>query len=294
VQLAAGSPAEGLKFLARNTRSVEDLTAESSATDHVRLHGGRLARLPGTRREALAIASFIKETQGESTVLLGEEATVANLRASAAGKRIIHLATHGLSGSLDRPYDASLALARPQEVGPEDMGFLRLEDLIRSWRGTLESAEVAVLSACSTERGVAKGESVLALPWGFLFAGASTVVSSLWEVDDEATALLMMRFYQNLLGTHPGESRRDRQGAEAALREARKWLRSLSRKEAAAARQELATRVTLGEELARGKDGAARGPGGTVKAPSAGPPNEERPYAHPYYWGAFICVGSPE
>jgi CHAT domain-containing protein len=210
-------------------------------------------------------------------------------------------------GSAARPHDASLALTRPKEISPQDIGFLRLDDLLRDWRSKLDGTRLVVLSACDTGRGATVGDSAMALPWGFFFAGARTVVASLWRVDDEATALLMARFYENLLGTFekprkiggeeyaPGKALH----VEPALREAKAWLRSLSRVEAEAERKRLSDLAEGFEKTIAAKDGQSalvpsRGPGGEVDAPTVRTPVGERPYAHPYFWAAFVCVGSPE
>jgi CHAT domain-containing protein len=281
------------------SRGYESLKAEASATAQVRLFGGNLKALPGTRREALAISDVVRRAKGNAKLLLGEDATVRELSRHVDGKRFLHFATHGLMGSAERPYDASLALTRPREPGHEDIGFLRLEDILRSWRRKLEGCDLVVLSACNTERGVRSGESAFALPWGFFYAGARTVVASLWEVDDQATALLMVRFYENLLGVFaeprragerehaPGEAF----GVETALGEAKAWLRNL---DAAGARKARARLAELGKtsppagETKKAKSRAAGEP--AASQPSTTEP-AGRPYAHPYFWAAFVCVG---
>src|SRR5262249_27274441 len=123
----------------------------------------------------------------------------------------------------------------------------------------------------------------LGLGQALLSRGARSVVVSLWKVDDTATALLMARFYQNLLGKRPGL---DKPMPRAlALREAKVWLLNLSRAEA----------QRLVEQL------PDAGPRGTrpelsplPEAPKPAPPGPvDRPYAHPYYWAAFILIGDP-
>ena len=119
------------------------------------------------------------ESGGETESLVGEAANIRELESKVEGKQILHIATHGLTGSSQRPYDASLALTRPEKPSPGDIGFLTLDRLIRSWRSKLKDCDLVVLSACDTQRGIAKGDSVMALPWGFFYAGAPTVVASL-------------------------------------------------------------------------------------------------------------------
>jgi len=109
------------------------------------------------------------------------------------------------------------------------------------------------------------------------------VCLSLWEVDDTATALLMDRFYQNLLGKRDGL--KAPMPKALALKEAKDWLRDLTRKQA----------VALSAELRNGVVRASRGEKTTKiigDVPKVEKP-EEKPYAHPQYWAAFILIGDP-
>jgi CHAT domain-containing protein len=112
------------------------------------------------------------------------------------------------------------------------------------------------------------------------------VVLSLWKVDDVATALLMDRFYANLLGQVEGLEK-PLPKAEA-LSEAKRWLRELPAREATT----LAANLTAG--IDRGK-GRVQRPG-TATAPTkpAELPKGERPFEHPFYWSAFILIGDPD
>jgi len=134
-------------------------------------------------------------------------------------------------------------------------------------------ADLVTLSACQT--GLSGrfdiGEGFLGFSQALFLAGARTVVLSLWQVDDDATALLMTRFYQNLLGKREGLEH-PLPKAEA-LREAKRWLRELPVDQASRLRKDLPRSIK--EET--------------------GPPREtakaDHPYAHPYYWSAFILIG---
>ena len=83
------------------------------------------------------------------------------------------------------------------EKGQPENGFLRLYDIFNLKLG----ADLVVLSACQTALGKEiKGEGLVGLTRGFMYAGAPRVVASLWQVEDRASAELMKRFYQGVLG----------------------------------------------------------------------------------------------
>ena len=108
---------------------------------------------------------------------------------------ILHFATHGL---LDpkRPEHSGILLSMVDDQGKKQEGFITLQD-VYSLRAPVD---LVVLSACRT--GLGKeigGEGLVGLTRGFMYAGATTVVASLWKVDDEATSELMKRFYAEML-----------------------------------------------------------------------------------------------
>ncbi len=166
---------------------------------------GELAPLPGTRREAEAVAKVLGSPEPpplKVTLLLGEDATAPNLRRAAPRARYLHIATHGLSDETELASYSSLALTLPAQPTAEDDGFLSLADVLAGWRGALARCELVVLSACETQRGhEQRDEGVYALPVGFLYAGAPSVIGSLWRVDDASTAELFADFYGRLRGS---------------------------------------------------------------------------------------------
>ncbi|HLJ74209.1 MAG TPA: CHAT domain-containing tetratricopeptide repeat protein, partial [Thermoanaerobaculia bacterium] len=150
-------------------------------------HINLLAPLPQTSSEARDIANPFGAS---ARVLDGSRATLSELRA-AANARILHFATHGLIDE-SRPERSGLVLTADP---PHDDGLLQVRD-IYSLR---LNADLVTLSACETALGKnVTGEGILGLTRAFFFAGARSVVASLWDVDDAATARFMDRFYANL------------------------------------------------------------------------------------------------
>ncbi|MGH9766566.1 MAG: CHAT domain-containing protein, partial [Blastocatellia bacterium] len=153
-----------------------------------------LVRLPFTRQEAEAILTLARD--GKSLKALDFNAS----RATATGPelaeyRIVHFATHGLINSR-RPQLSGIVLSLVNEHGRPQDGFLRAHDIYNLRLG----AELVVLSACQTALGKqVRGEGLVGLVRGFMYAGAPRVAASLWNVKDEATAELMKRFYEKML-----------------------------------------------------------------------------------------------
>src|SRR5262249_37384578 len=173
-------------------------------------------------------------------LLLGSEASEQRLdQLATAGKlkdyRLLHFATHG---ALDAATPARSALLLATDHLPDAEQQAREGKKV--YTGRLSVAEVltwkldadlVTLSACETGLGrQAGGEGLLGFVQALLQAGARSVLVSLWPVDDAATALLMIRFYENLLGQREGL--KGPLGKTEALREAKQWLRGLPRAEA--------------------------------------------------------------
>ncbi len=169
--------------------------AQSLADLNLTRGGGELIpRLLNTRREAEAIVAVAPP---EKRLLAVDFA--ANLDAATssvlAQYRIIHFATHGLLDPA-HPERSGLVLSLVDEAGRSRNGFLETQTIYN----LNLSADLVVLSACQTGIGKnVQGEGLLAVTRGFMYAGASRVVATLWSVDDEATAELMGRFYKALL-----------------------------------------------------------------------------------------------
>jgi CHAT domain-containing protein/tetratricopeptide (TPR) repeat protein len=154
-----------------------------------------ISRLGYSRQEAGAILAAVPA--GEGLKALDFEASRATATGAELGQyRIVHFATHGLLNS-EHPELSGIVLSLVDEQGRSQDGFLRLHDVYN----LRLSAELVVLSACQTGLGKEiRGEGLVGLTRGFMYAGAARVVASLWKVDDRATAGLMRRFYQGMLG----------------------------------------------------------------------------------------------
>ncbi len=152
--------------------------------------------LPNAQVEAVKVAAFFPS----SRALVRAAASKTAVRELASGFSMLHFATHGKFNS-DAPLNSGLYLAK----GNEADGVLTVGDLY----ALRIDADLVTLSACETGLGkVANGDDVIGLTRGFLYAGARSIVASLWEVDDAATEQLMLSFYRNLQGHEKREALR--------------------------------------------------------------------------------------
>jgi CHAT domain-containing protein/tetratricopeptide (TPR) repeat protein len=145
----------------------------------------------------------VTKTRPDSKALLRQDATKTAFREFGAQFKYLHFATHGQFNA-DEPLASALMLARKDK---ED-GRLTVSDL---YSLSLD-ADLVTMSACETGLGkIANGDDIIGLTRGFLYAGARSVVASLWKVDDKATSTLMTRFYEKLGKTDQREALRQAQ-----------------------------------------------------------------------------------
>lgn len=176
----------------------------------------RVPRLIATRKEAEAIAAMARPAKVLTALDFRANRTIA-MSAELGQYDIIHFATHGVLNN-DAPELSGVILSMFDEHGRPQDGFLRLRDIY----GLKLPAQLVVLSACNTAIGKPiRGEGLDGMVRGFLHAGARRVVASYWKVDDAATAVLMQRFYSELL--------QKKQSPAAAMREAQRAMLSTNR-----------------------------------------------------------------
>jgi CHAT domain-containing protein/uncharacterized protein HemY len=165
-----------------------------AATDGSLRETLRIGRLPFTRFEAEGILGAAPPNQSFKAIDFQanrETATSPEL----AKYRYVHFATHGILNS-EHPELSGIVLSLVNEQGQPVDGFLRLHEIYN----LNLPADLVVLSACQTGLGKEiRGEGLIGLTRGFMYAGAPRVVASLWKVDDVATAELMKRFYRGML-----------------------------------------------------------------------------------------------
>lgn len=146
----------------------------------------QLFPLPGAKLEVAGITKLI-----EGQIFKEDEATEENFKANAGNYDILHLAMHTeINDSL--PMYSKLVFS----PGKEGNGML---DTYEVYNMSLKS-RMTVLSACNTGSGrLQKGEGVMSLARAFLYAGCPAIIMTLWSVEDESSANLMIDFYKNLL-----------------------------------------------------------------------------------------------
>ncbi len=201
---------------APETESKEPGNKTTEGTAHT---GNRtlIPRLPYTRDEANAI---LKLAPGDSLCALDFKASRSLAMDQVLGQyRYLHFALHGTFDS-KHPQNSGLLFSTVDERGQSKNGLLTVKDVYN----LKLPAELVVLSACQTGLGrEIRGEGLVGLTRGFMYAGARRVVASLWNVNDAATSTLMKEFYQRMLQGNesiPGEALRS---AQIAVWKETKW-----------------------------------------------------------------------
>ncbi len=207
VRFKTPAPAPDDKLMAQNavpaeTRGLEYIADESLGNKRLVIR-----RLPFTRQEADGLMALVpKNVSFRASDFQASRSNV--LSGELAQYRYVHFATHGLLDT-ERPGLSSLVLSTVDAEGKTQNGFLRANDIYNMKL----PAELVVLSACQTGLGKeVKGEGLIGLTRGFMYAGAKRVVVSLWSVNDKATSDLMTKFYRGML--------KDNERPAAALRAA--------------------------------------------------------------------------
>lgn len=199
--LAVGNPLFGKRSetLARAAGEPETVIRKRG---HYKLQPSVFMPLPFSSEEIDRIANLFPENR--TTVYRQAEATEENIKTGHPKRyRRIHFATHSLIDEV-HPEQSSIVLTLDDD--PTEDGFLRTSEIFN----LPIDADLVVLSACRSGRGkLVSGEGIIGLARAFFYAGARSLVVSLWSVNDQSTALLMEKFYAYLKqGMHKSEALR--------------------------------------------------------------------------------------
>lgn len=273
--LAVGDP----RYL---TNAADNRTLPNSADARLRR---QLDSLPGTAAEMECLTTLLGQ---QATLLSGPDANELEVQRLAesgklAGFRWIHFATHG-DANFQQPFQSALLLSDASRSvpldealgsGPIHDGRLTAQQIMSTWR---IEADLVTLSACQTAMGPRViGEHYLGFAQALTHAGANSVILSLWPVRDDATALLMNRFYQNLTGRRKGLA--EPMPKSDALHEAKQWLRELTHNQLDRLSVNASTRLRSSIRKR------------FVALPST---NHQRPFQDPYFWAPFILIGNSD
>ncbi len=168
-----------------------DATGRYTQLRHEAISGpqrSQLVSLPDSQKEVETIASDLPHP---STILLGSDATESRFKQlPLSSTEVVHLALHGYA-DLEYP-DRSALIFAPEHGG--DDGLLQVREI----RNLHLNARMVTLSACNTGVGPVGQTGVANLVNAFIEAGADTVVSTLWELEDHTTEHLMTEFYSQI------------------------------------------------------------------------------------------------
>ena len=249
--------------------------------------------LPGTLEEAMSICSTLEDASVHTKAYLDTSGTEASFKSlTGTGVDVLHVATHSFFDSeeedrhsqnslyfsfLDKNTEdhslersglilsgANYALKGNSLPAGVDDGILTAKELAKM---DLRGLDLVVLSACQTGLGEITGEGVFGLQRGFKKAGADAVLMSLWKVDDDATRLLMSRFFSRL---SEGASKHD------ALLDAQKYVREYEKEVPEDPQADMPFQTV--QNMQAHDDGDF-----SVK-------QIIRPYESPYYWAAFVLL----
>ncbi|MEP6580382.1 CHAT domain-containing protein [Microcoleus vaginatus GB2-A3] len=190
----------------------------------------------------------------------------AILNAKLSFANCAHFGCHG-KFEPDSPLESSLVFANKERL-----------TLLEIFNLDLNQCRLVTLSACETGLTESKtSDEYIGLPFGFLLAGSPSMVSTLWKVDELASTLLLIRFYENL----------ETLSTVTALNEAQQWLRNLTSEGLEALLKCLKPQIDQTFKLLPKKERTR-----FVNAPLNGALNRKPfPFAEPHYWAGFTGIG---
>lgn len=243
--------------------------------------------LPWADIEVHQISKLFKKTK----ILSHSEATKSAICTHIGNTEIIHFATHSenVSYAGNLKFD-SMVKSSLKIWGKENADSIPLQEIFTDYR--IPNSSIVVLSACETGMiQLDKGDEYIGFPSAFLYAGAPAVLSTLWQVDDVSTSLLIQRWYKNVFDKNMNRAK--------ALKIAQQWLRTLKAQKLIQQLEMLIVDLENLLSLARNEKAKA-----SIEAQLDDCKNlvefycreesDSCPFEHPYYWGAFYLTGNPQ
>jgi CHAT domain-containing protein len=179
-----------LEIKQENQKRVGQYLFVSNPSDMPPLDSGKtLPQLPGSDEEVKKVTTLFSTDSVAS--FRGRAANEVSVRRAMESAKVIHLATHGIVSNED-PFASYVALARGSDASAD--GRLSAQEIY----GLNLHADLVVLSACRTGLGRISGDGVAGLARAFLYAGAASVVATLWDVPDGPASQLVAEFYQSM------------------------------------------------------------------------------------------------
>lgn len=229
VLVAFGDPVFAANYSQFKDSNAGELTAQADIATRTEYRASRDIEMEGDNFDPDTIQPLLyskRELKNLTDIVGAKSAVMSGFAASRdtldstdlSQYSVLHFTTHGRLDP-NKPEHSGLYLSMFDAKGQRQDGFITMQDVYRLHA----PVDLVVLSACRTGLGKdVRGEGLIGLTRGFMYAGASSVVASLWKVDDEATAELMKHFYTNMLqkGMRPAEALRL---AQNTLRQNPEW-----------------------------------------------------------------------
>ncbi|MBN2103062.1 CHAT domain-containing protein [bacterium] len=187
--------ADNNSVLADHRSAITDLDYSESDYRAVRVDGKRFNELKYSEKEIQGIVNCFETKKKTATGYYRKEASENNFKTTAGNYRYIHIASHGIVNE-EYPRLSGIIFSQPGDSTNQEDGILYSGEIYN----LNLNADLVVLSSCESGIGkLVRGEGLMALTRGFLYAGADNLIVSLWKVSDKHTSELMTELYKNIL-----------------------------------------------------------------------------------------------
>jgi CHAT domain-containing protein/tetratricopeptide (TPR) repeat protein len=178
------------EILLANRSLLTDSTVRSFSID-----GTRIDELPFSEKEVTAIIEMYEQQNQDAIGYFHADASESNFKTIVSNYKYIHIASHSIINE-SKPKLSAIIFSQQTDTMDKEDGILYAAEIYN----LNLNADLVVLSSCESGIGkLVRGEGMMALTRGFLYAGASNIIVSLWKVHDRHTKALMIEIYKNIL-----------------------------------------------------------------------------------------------